>query len=208
MCAPLILAVTNMRPDALLNRIVYNSGRILTYGLMGAVVATAGLIVPLYRYQNVLSVVLGAVLLIIGLGGFKSLRIPWLTGVIQTLTARLKTLFGHQLAQRNRGTTFVLGALNGLLPCGLTWIALTWCLTLRGPADGLYFMLLFGTGTLPVMLGLTGILPMLVKKFQWRVQSVSATMLIVSGCALIARVFIVHMPHENTGNLIDIVLCK
>jgi sulfite exporter TauE/SafE len=46
-----------------------------------------------------------------------------------------------------------MGMLNGFLPCGMTLIALSYCLILAGPIDGFNFMLLFGVGTLPVMLG-------------------------------------------------------
>ncbi len=103
----------------------------------------------------------------------------------------------------------LLGALNGLLPCGLTFIALTWCITLRGPLDGFNFMLLFGAGTLPAMLGLTGMIDWIVRKFSWNLQKVTTTLLLLSGAALILRVFVVHLPHASSAHhtLIDI-LCR
>ncbi|HEX8039908.1 MAG TPA: sulfite exporter TauE/SafE family protein, partial [Chryseosolibacter sp.] len=88
-------------------------------------------------------------------------------------------------------------------------VALTWCLTLKGPLDGLNFMLLFGAGTLPVMLGLTGIINRLAGKFNWRVQSVTTTLLVLSGSLLILRVFLIHTPQAASARhtLIDI-LCR
>lgn len=117
-------------------------------------------------------------------------------------------MFGKQLTRNTRGAVFAMGSLNGLLPCGLSLLALTWCVTLRGPLDGFYFMLLFGVGTLPAMLGLTGVLPLLAKKLRWNIQTLTTSMLVVSGCILIARVFLVHVPHGDHASLVDVILCQ
>ena len=79
MCAPLAIAVTSMRRSAALNRVAYNIGRVSTYGILGAIIASAGVVLPIHRYQNIISIVLGASLLLIALGGIKHVRIPGLT---------------------------------------------------------------------------------------------------------------------------------
>lgn len=210
MCSPLAMAVTSMKPAAVLNRIVYNSGRILTYAAMGAVVASVGLFLPFQKFQNVISIGLGIILLVIGLGGIKSVQIPGLSTWVQRGTTQLKSLFARQINRRSRAAMFVMGSLNGLLPCGLTFIALTWCLSLQGPVDGFNFMLLFGAGTLPVMLGFTGFIPVIVKKLKWNLQRVTTAMLIFSGCFLILRVLIIHIPHTVSlrADLVDVILCR
>ena len=210
MCSPLVMAVTSMNPSALFNRMLYNAGRIATYALMGAAVAGVGMTLPLHKFQNIISIALGVTLLLIGSGGLKRLTIPGISWLMQGITQRLKNLFANYLRKKTRGAVFIMGILNGLLPCGLTFFALSWCLTLKGPLDGLNFMLLFGAGTLPVMLGFAGALPLLAKKFHWSVPRLTTTMLILSGCILIARVFIVHIPHTTAeeGTLLDLILCQ
>jgi len=210
MCSPLVMAVTSLKPSAFLNRVLYNAGRIAMYALMGAAVAGAGMILPLHKYQNFLSIALGMALLVIGLGGLQKIKIPLLTTAIQRFTIELKSLFARYLKQKSGGAIVLLGALNGLLPCGLTFVALTWCITLQGPLDGFNFMLLFGAGTLPVMLGLTGGLPWLLKKFNWNFQKLNTSVLILSGCVFITRAFILHLPHSHStnGGIIDIMLCR
>ena len=208
MCSPLAMAVTSMTPAALLNKVVYNSGRILTYTCMGAVVASAGLIFPLHKFQNIISILLGIVLLLVGVGCLKNIKIPGLTSLALKATTLLKSKFSQYLKHKQISGIFVLGVLNGMLPCGLTLLALTWCLTLRGPIDGFNFMLLFGVGTLPAMLGFTQILPVLVKKINWSIRSFTTYMLIISGCLLIARVFLVHLPHTPSGGIVEIIMCK
>lgn len=210
MCSPLVMAVTSLKAGATINRLIYNAGRILTYAVMGAIVASAGMFLPFHRFQNIISVILGITLLAIAFGGIKNLKIPGLSAAVQHLSTRLKALFARQLSRKSRMAMFMMGGLNGLLPCGLTLMALTWCLSLRGPADGFTFMVLFGAGTLPVMLGFTGFLPVLINKLQWRLQHVTTAMLIMSGCVLILRALIVHAPHATTdqAGLIDIILCR
>jgi sulfite exporter TauE/SafE len=104
----------------------------------------------------------------------------------------------------------LLGALNGLLPCGLVYIALTYCLTLPTPLEGFGFMIMFGAGTLPVMLGFTSIVQRIIKKFNYSLKHVTSAMMILAGVVLIARVFIVHAPHNHSlqEGMIDIVLCR
>lgn len=208
MCSPLAMAVTSLRPSAFLNRVVYNSGRILTYASIGAVFSSAGLLLPLHNFQNIVSIVAGIALLLLGLGGLKKITIPGLSSLVFKLSAPIKNRFGSVLKQKKLSSMFILGALNGLLPCGLTALALTWCLTLRGPVDGFNFMLVFGAGTLPVMLGLTGLIPVVVRKYNWNFHKLTTGMLILSGCLLIARVFLVHLPHARSGNMVEIIMCK
>lgn len=96
-----------------------------------------------------------------------------------------------------------------MLPCGLTFLALTYCLTLSGPVDSFYFMLLFGAGTLPIMLGATSLVGYLVKRLNLSFRKVTTAMLFVTGCLLIARVFLFHQGHAiPEEGVIDIILCR
>jgi sulfite exporter TauE/SafE len=114
------------------------------------------------------------------------------------------------MINKSHAAMFIMGSLNGFLPCGLSLIALTWCLTLRGPVDGFNFMLAFGAGTLPVMAGFTGFLPTVIQKFRLSLHKATTSMLIISGLILIIRVFIVHMPHTSTARagMMDFILCQ
>lgn len=209
MCSPLAMVVSNMNPHAFLNRIVYNTGRILIYGALGALAASAGFIIPLSKFQNLISILLGMILLLVGIGLLKP-TIPLLSKVVSKFTSFIKNLFAKFLMRKTYGSVFFLGALNGLLPCGLVLIALTYCLTLQSPAEGFSFMIVFGAGTLPVMLGLTSLISALVKQFNFNIRYFTTGMLIASGILLIARVFIVQLPHKASlqQGVIDIVLCR
>lgn len=209
MCSPLAMAVTNMSSKVFLNRLIYNAGRILTYAALGALVSGMGYLLPISRFQNLLSILLGITLLLAGCG-FLKISIPVLSKAAAQFTHRIKNLFSLFLGKKNSGSVFVLGALNGLLPCGLILIALSYSVTLRSPGQGLLFMTVFGLGTLPVMLGLTSVLPVIVKRFDFNISHITRGMLVLSGLLLIARVFIVQIHHEKSiqQGIIDVVLCR
>ena len=54
--------------------------------------------------------------------------------------------------QRTLSSFFFIGTLNGLLPCGLVYLAVAGASATSGPAEGAAYMAFFGAGTLPVML--------------------------------------------------------
>lgn len=210
MCSPLVMAATAMKPSIILSRLLYNVGRIFTYALLGMIVAGAGMALPSRNYQNLLSIILGVALLFIAFGGIRNIHIPILSGTMQSLSLKLKNVFSKYLNQKNYRSLFMLGSINGLLPCGLTFLALTYCLTLQRPIDGFNFMLLFGVGTLPIMLGFTSVLQFMIQRFNFNMRSITTGMLILSGTVLIARVFIVHLPQATSfkEGVIDIVMCR
>src|SRR5688572_28301502 len=166
MCSPLAMAVGNMNARAFLNRVTYNAGRIVRYGLLGLAIARVGLAIPISKFQNLISILLGIILLLAGIGLLK-LNIPIFSKAIATLTSIIKKLFTKFLNRKNFGSVFLLGTVNGILPCGLVWIALTYSLTLQSPLESFSFMMLFGVGTLPVMLGFTSIITTLLRRFHF-----------------------------------------
>jgi sulfite exporter TauE/SafE len=194
MCSPLAFAVTNMKRSVWLNRLVYNFGRILMYSVLGAVVSTLGVVLPLEKFQSGLSISMGLLLILVGIFGVSKLKIKAVNNLALKLSSWIKTRFSNQLKQKGLTPTFLLGALNGLLPCGLTFIALTACLIAPTMLDGFYFMLIFGAGTLPVMLGFLSLVQFLTSRFKLSFSRVNMVMLILAGVLLIARVY---WPHDH-----------
>jgi sulfite exporter TauE/SafE len=209
MCSPLAMVATRGN-DFFTNKILYNSGRILTYSIMGAAVSSTGYIFVSPGAQSLLSILLGVALLMLGISGMTRWQLPVATSVMMKLFLFLKTAFAKLLKRKTKSSVFIMGTLNGLLPCGLTFVALTSCLILPGPQYGFYFMLLFGVATLPAMLGMSSLLNVLVQNFHTSPRKVSTVLLGFSGLLLIVRVLLVHLPQAPTigAGLTDIVLCR
>lgn len=210
MCSPLLMAVTNMTKTVVLNRVLYNVGRIFTYALLGSLFSGAGSFLPITPYQNLLSLVFGVVLIFIAFFRIGNTRIPFLFNAVSRLTTFVKKKFSFFLTKKTFTSVFFMGMLNGFLPCGMTLIALSYCLLLAGPVDGFNFMLLFGVGTLPVMLGFAPVLTLAIRKLNFSLQKATTVMMVCSGAILVARVFIFASAEaaHNSAGIVDIILCR
>lgn len=167
MCGPIALAlpVHTMSKGARITSVtLYNLGRILTYGLIGLVFGLAGWGIVLSGFQQVLSIALGILLILAAFFPLlmSKMRIPF----FDRLVGKLKQAMGKYLKTRKVPAFFVLGLLNGLLPCGLVYVALAGALASGTALNGTMFMLGFGFGTAPAMVALP-LLGGLVKPQQW-----------------------------------------
>ncbi len=205
MCSPLAMAMTQNRPF-LLSSILYNSGRIFLYSLLGAIAGAFGSVLHLDSYQQIISILLGGIFLHAGFS-VQRISIPFFNKVIAAFTTYLRKGFGVVSNQKSGYATFILGMLNGLLPCGLTYLALSACLILPSATEGFLYMLLFGVGTWPVMIGSMKLLSSLKNSFS--LAKLSKFALIFIGCSLLLRVWWVH-PDANmlTKTPEDVNICK
>jgi hypothetical protein len=154
MCGPLALALPaagNSTPTYVLGRVAYNAGRIITYCLLGIVFGLMGWTFLMAGLQRWVSIALGVALL---LGLFASRRLALarpVTSAVNQLKARMSVL----LRRRSFAALAVLGLLNGLLPCGLVYVACAGAAATGGILAGASYMTAFGVGTVPIMLAIS-----------------------------------------------------
>lgn len=208
MCSPLAMVAT--RGTASIGRFVYHAGRIFTYSVFGACVSGFGGLLHFSYWQNAVSFAVGIALLAAGIFGTAGIRVPFITHGLAQLTVWLKVRFSFYLARRNNVSVFLMGALNGILPCGLVYVALGYCLTLAAWSDGALFMVLFGAGTLPALLGAPALFAALAKRFQFSSGRVAMALFILSGSVLIARGVLQTHSHTPVSALpaTDITVCR
>lgn len=153
MCGPLALALPatgSNRGTFLAGRLLYNVGRIVTYTLLGAVFGLLGEGFALAGLQRWVSLLGGLVIL---LGLIASSRFaPGLP--ILRVVGWLRSKLGRLLKERSFTANFAFGLLNGLLPCGLVYVAALGAAALGDWLLGLAFMAAFGLGTVPMLLAL------------------------------------------------------
>lgn len=190
MCGPLLLALRGKglaEGRGPLGPAAHHLGRLLTYGAIGALFATAGQTLAFAGFQRWVSILAG-VLVLAGLAGHAlSPASRW----IQRATTSLRSRFGALLGRRTLGAAMGLGALNGLLPCGLVYVAAAGAAATANIAQGVAFMLAFGMGTLPMLLGITwvGAAFPAPARLRWRkaapfAAACAAALLILRGMAL------------------------
>ncbi len=113
-------------------------------------------------WQQQLSILTGLLLLTLGVYHLVGRHVPFIAKRQQAWMAPFIRQMGYWLYRP--GGNFVVGMLNGLLPCGMVYLALAASLNTGSPASGAAFMGLFGLGTVPVMLS-AGIAGSFIKKY-------------------------------------------
>jgi len=152
MCGPIAIAFSAQDNSRFLtNKIFYNLGRTVTYSLLGLIVGALGLSLQLAGVQQWLSIVMGAMIILMAFYYKRSegwIATKGFSGLAGVVKFRLK----KYLQMGGRSAFFTGGVINGLLPCGMVYIALIASLALQSPLWGGLYMLAYGIGTIPMML--------------------------------------------------------
>jgi hypothetical protein len=151
MCGPLALALPSGTQGSLnyvAGRVSYNFGRIVTYVVVGLVFGLVGQSLVLAGVQRWVSIALGLMLL----AGLLASRKLSLWQPTTRMVQWLKTRMAFLLRKRSVFALGLLGLLNGLLPCGLVYVAAVGATATGSALGGAEYMLTFGLGTVPMML--------------------------------------------------------
>lgn len=153
MCGPIALALPNpekVGTSRFFHAMLYNAGRIVTYSLLGLLFGLIGGGFSIAGLQQYVSIGMGVLLLLF-------LVFPRMfNGLGQSVFAQgydrlVKRGFGIFLRQKSAHSKFVIGLINGFLPCGLIYLAIAGAIATGSVVDGALYMTVFGLGTLPSM---------------------------------------------------------
>ncbi len=154
MCGPISMAlpVPNRTPVRVLQAaILYNISRTLVYMLLGAIIGLLGVSISFAAPQQNLSVAMGLLMLL-----FVIMPKAWTMAMEKRVgsqwAAKLKKGFGYFFRKRSLWSFAGVGLLNGLLPCGLVYLALAGALAIGDWQKSALYMGAFGLGTFPMML--------------------------------------------------------
>lgn len=147
MCGPLMLYhfPKNSAPTPVLKFLLYHIARTFAYTLLGITFGQIGFISHLLGMQKLVSVVFGIILLYTASRYFLPGFFKFLPSV--NWSSVFNTLFGFSNSTYYR---FLLaGFANGLLPCTLSFIAVSFAATTYSMIYGALFMMIFGLSTIP-----------------------------------------------------------
>jgi sulfite exporter TauE/SafE len=213
MCGPIALSlpyqdVTKIKTAA--NVLLYNSGRVFTYSFLGLVFGLIGQGIALAGFQQWLSIGLGILML---LAAFSILnlekniiKIPFLEKIFK----RVRFHLGRLLAQKSqkKQTLFLVGVLNGFLPCGLVYLAIVGAIATGDIFKGSFYMGIFGIGTIPMMLSVALIGNLVSLKFRKNIQKMIPFLLFTMAVLFILRGMNLGIPYlspeliQDSSNLI------
>lgn len=154
MCGPIALAIPHKgtsKSSIFSEGIIYNFGRIITYSIMGLLLGLIGSTFKLAGFQEQLSLIVGVLILIGVLLPKKYYTALNDTKKINFIVSKIKVKFQALLKSKNLLSLLFIGILNGMLPCGLVYIALAGAFATGEVSTSTFYMAAFGFGTMPVM---------------------------------------------------------
>ncbi|WP_286237699.1 sulfite exporter TauE/SafE family protein [Neptuniibacter halophilus] len=161
----------------------YNSGRIFSYAIAGALLGSLSWLIENPVIQLALRTFAGLMLVLMGL--YIAQWWQLLTRLEQAggiLWKQISPLASRLLPVRNLKQALLLGMLWGWLPCGLVYSTLIWASAASDWSKSAALMAAFGLGTLPAML-LTGMLAAQMKQLLQKrmTKHISGSLIILMG---------------------------
>lgn len=153
MCGPLMLSLPLQKTSyvkSAIQLLLYQFGRLLIYTLLGVLVGWVGSSFAIFANQQTLSLIIGIVLVVFVVLQFSGLYSKTINNIQYKMVAPISKLMGILFGLPLWG--FFAGVLNGLVPCGMVYLAFATALNSATIEGGATFMFLFGLGTTPLML--------------------------------------------------------
>ena len=198
MCGPIALALPiggYTASGKWLGSILYNFGRAFTYAIIGALFGLIGQSFSLAGWQQYLSILLGTLLVVSVLLPKKQLQKFKITSRMHTAVIFLKSKMGRLIKKKSYSSLFTLGLLNGLLPCGLVYVAVAAALATGNVIEGSVFMFLFGLGTIPAMLSMMFLGNVISINFRAKIKQAFPVIMIFMGLLFILRGMNLGIPY-------------
>ncbi|MGL5111555.1 MAG: sulfite exporter TauE/SafE family protein [Flavobacterium sp.] len=154
MCGPIamMLPVDHANPTKKAGQIlVYHLGRLVAYGSLGLVFGLMGKGFFMAGIQQKLSIIIGFLMIVVAVTPERLFAQYNFSKPVYKIISNLKQKLGSQFKKKSFSSLFSIGLLNGFLPCGMVYVALFGAIAMQSPTLGIFYMVLFGLGTIPLM---------------------------------------------------------
>lgn len=162
MCGGIIIAYSSTKiednwskPKQATAHILYSIGRVFTYTILGALFGFIGGVAMFNNLANGSLLILAGVFMVLA-GLSLSGKIKFLTLIEHSFSSSswYTKLFRELLKTKSLMSFFILGMLNGLLPCGLVYFFAVTAASTASATYGALVMLIFGLSTIPALFSL------------------------------------------------------
>lgn len=165
--------------------LLYNAGRVVSYTVIGGIVGALGSVFSISNTGSAfISIMAGIFMVIMGLNMLNIF--PWL----RRLNPHMPKVFAGKIhsGKKNKGP-FVVGLLNGLMPCGPLQAMQLYALGTGSFLAGALSMFAFSLGTVPLLFAFGAVSSFLSARFTKKMLKASAMLVIVLGFAMVSRGF-------------------
>jgi len=162
MCGGIVIAYSSTKVQQGWNKLeqssahlLYSLGRVLTYSVLGSMFGFLGGVVTFSNTANgILWLVAGTAMILAGLSLLGKLKFLTLIEHSVSKSNWYQNNFKTLLASGTLTSFFLLGMLNGLLPCGFVYFFAITAASTADPLYGALVMAIFGLSTIPAMFSL------------------------------------------------------
>jgi sulfite exporter TauE/SafE len=204
MCGPIALMLPvdrNNQARKVIQILSYHTGRLTAYGIIGLLFGLLGKGFYFAGLQQKLSLFLGILMIVVMLTPYKTVAQYNFSKPILNLISKLKKVLGSHFKKKNNSSLFIIGFLNGFLPCSMVYVALFGAVAMQNEIYGLYYMLLFGLGTVPMMSSVTYLYSVLTVSFRNRIQKIIPIVGVAIGFLFILRGMGIGIPYLSPSNI-------
>jgi sulfite exporter TauE/SafE len=204
MCGPiaLMLPVERNNPSKKVIQIItYHLGRLSAYATIGFLFGLLGKGLFLAGFQQKLSIFMGITMVVVILIPEKVLAKFNFSKPIFKLISKIKTTLGSQFKNKSYQSLFIIGLLNGFLPCGMVYVALFGAIAMQSEGCGVLYMLLFGLGTIPMMSSVVYFSSFLTIPIRNKIQKAIPYVAICIAILFIIRGLGLGIPYVSPSNM-------
>ena len=200
MCGPIALMLPVDRTNKakkVLQIISYHLGRLIAYGTIGLIFGVLGKGFYLAGLQQNLSLFIGVAMIVMLLIPEKAFANYNFSRPIFKLISKVKATLGSQFKNKSYKSLITIGLLNGFLPCGMVYVALFGAIAMQSATYGIYYMLLFGLGTVPMMSSVVYLNSLMSISFRNRIQKIIPMVGVIIGVLFILRGLGIGIPYVS-----------
>ena len=210
MCGGIVIAYSSAKIDNKWSNLMqglahlsYSFGRITTYVMLGAIFGAIGGVAQFNGYTTAgLTIFAGIFMILAGLSLLG--KLSFLTKLEHSFsqTKWYQDVFRHVLRSKSLYSFYILGLLNGLLPCGLVYFFAVTAASTGSPLWGALVMFIFGLSTIPALFSL-GFFTQLLNQGSLRkvMMNMAAIIVILFGIYTIYRgVDFIENPEKSVLN--------
>lgn len=204
MCGPIAMMLPvdrNNQAKKVVQIMLYHIGRLTAYSLLGLFFGLLGKGLFLAGIQQQLSIFIGIMMIVFVVIPEKVFAQYNFSKPIYKVIAKVKTSLGSQFKNKSFKSLFIIGLLNGFLPCGLVYVALFGAIAMQSETLGVAYMFLYGLGTIPMMSAVVYISNVLSVPMRNKMQKVIPFVAVFIGMLFILRGMGLGIPFISPGNI-------
>jgi sulfite exporter TauE/SafE len=204
MCGPIamMLPVDRNNPAKKASQILtYHLGRLTAYGTIGLIFGLVGKGFFMAGIQQNLSIFIGVAMIAVILIPENIFSKYNFSKPMFKLISKIKSTLGSKFKNKSYKSLFIIGLLNGILPCGMVYVALFGAIAMQSESLGVLYMVLFGLGTVPMMSSVIYINSFLTVPVRNRIQKVIPYVAVLIGVLFILRGLGLGIPYVSPSNM-------